>query len=266
MGPSVKDVLSSQKHMRSQRLYDYLSRYEAIITRRHTWTPIDFTDRKVVELGSGPVLGWAPLAVFLGCSSYTCVEPFYNPAILDIPSFIQRYLMQIYKDLSALYGPSMTFEEYLKRLKERIQIVQKRFLEVDLDGSFDIALSNSCLEHVFPLDATIARLKNLSAPKCRFIHVVDFGNHQQSNHPFNNIYTVEPEAYLAKYGKKINLLRASDILSIFRDAGFEVSLTPYYHCREFFSETPIPYWTKRYSENILFLKTGIFFSSANVCD
>ncbi len=257
-GPAVEETLSSSKYTRSQRLYDFLSRYEAVIAKHRPWTPINFKERNVVELGAGPALGWAPLAVFLGCARFTCVEPFYNPAILEAPSFIRRYLLYIHKDLSALYGPRMTFEVFLTYLKERVWVIRKEFLKADTDMPFEVALSNSCLEHITPLDKTIARLKSLSAPSCRFIHVVDFGNHLQAENPFNEIYTVEPEAYFAKHGKKINLLRGPDILRIFRDAGFDTSLVPYYYHQELYHQTPINYWTKRYSEEDLFLKCGIF--------
>ena len=256
--PTVEEITSSSKNMRSQRLYDFLSRYEAIIAKRQSWTPIDFKDRNVIELGTGPSLGWAPLAVFLGCDHFTCIEPFCNPCILDYPAFIRRYLLYLHKNLSALYGQRMTFDIFLTRLKERVRIVRKNFLEADVEGFFEVALSNSCLEHITPLDMTLARLRSLSAPECRFIHVVDFGNHLQAENPFNEMYIFEPEAYFAKYGRHINLLRGPDILQIFRDAGFNTSLVPYYHYQEFYRQTPISYWTKQYLEEDLFLKCGIF--------
>lgn len=212
---TIDEILSSSKHMRPQRMYDYLSRYETIVARYYSWTPIDFTGRVVVELGAGPVLGWAPLAVFLGCAQYTCIDPSCNPAILEDPRFIRRYLLYVHKDLSALYGSRMTFETFLMKLRERIRVISKEVLETDLSGSFEVILSNSCLEHIFPLDATIVRLKSLSSPDCRFIHLVDFGSHRQGINPFNGMYIVEPASYFTRYGKNINLLRGPDVLQIF---------------------------------------------------
>lgn len=262
--PTIRNTLSSSKHMRSQRLYDFLSRYETIIAKNHSWVPIDFKGRNVIEIGTGPAMGWAPLAVFLGCAHFTCIEPFYNPGILDSPIFIRQYLLGVHKDLTALYGQRMTFEIFLKYLKERVRIVRKKFLEADTDGPFEVVLSNSCLEHIHPLDATIQRLKSLSAQNCRFIHVVDFGNHLQPEHPFNDIYIVKPEEYFAKHGKNINLHRASDVLEILRNAGFDTSLTPWYYYKNFYYQKPITYWTNQYSEEDLFLKCGIFSDTTSI--
>jgi hypothetical protein len=55
----------------------------------------------------------------------------------------------------------------------------------------------------------------------------------------------------------VNLHRAPDILRIFQDNGFDTTLTPYYHYREFFDETVLPYWSDRFSEDDLFLKAGL---------
>lgn len=255
--PEIADILASAKDMRFQRPYDYLSRYEAIIARHCEWTPIRFEESNVIELGSGPVLGWGPLAVFLGCESYTCVDPFFNPDILDESDFVEGYLLGLYKDLSALYGSRLKFENYVSSLKRRIIAEHNHFLEADVKGPFDVALSNSCLEHVFPFKETIVRLRGVTAENCRFLHLVDFGNHMSKLRPFSEIYRVKPEEYFEKKGRAVNLLRGTDMLDIFREAGFQAALIPYYSHPEGYDETPDSYWTERYSEETLFLKAGL---------
>ncbi len=255
--PEVEDILSSRKHMRPQRHYDFLSRYEAILSANCSWEPISFDGKRVIEMGSGPVLGWAAMGVFLGCEEYFCVDPYFNPKILEAPAYKDAYLLNVYKDLSALYSQRMTFEEFLSRMDERVVIVREVLLDSNLEGKFDLALSNSCFEHVFPLEETIVRLHELTAPGGRFIHLVDFGNHQGTKSPFEGLYTVTPEERFAKNGRLVNLARGKDVLRIFKEAGFEAVLVPYCPFPEYYNETPISYWTERYTAEELFLKTAL---------
>ena len=257
-GPYLEDLLSSPKVMRTQRLYDFLSRYEAILARNQAWQPLDFDGRDVLELGSGPVFGWAPLAIFRGASRYVCVEPHLNPEVAFAPEMIEKYFLPIHKDLCAVYGERMGFDEFIDRLGSRVTVHRTSFLDNPMgDDSADMAFSNSCLEHIFPLDRSMARLRQILRPDGRFLHLVDFGNHRPTRNPFQGMYGVEPSVYLAKYGNKVNLHRAPDILRIFQDSGFNATLTPYYHYREFFDEAVLPYWSNLYSENDLFLKAGL---------
>jgi SAM-dependent methyltransferase len=251
------DILASPKHLRPQRPYDMLSRYEAIISRHHSWPPLEFEGRSVIEIGAGPVLGFAPLAVFLGCARYVCVEPEFNPAIFDSQAITERFFLPLHKDLSGLFGERLSFDEYLSWLRERIRVERADLLGAPLEGPFDIALSNSCLEHIFPLEDSIQRLASVLSPEARFIHLVDFGSHRASRSPFSGMYSREPEAYLAEYGKKVNLLRGPDVLQIFRDASLDAALVPYYRYDEFFEEDIAPYWSERYSKDELFLKAAI---------
>ena len=171
----MEDILGDSKHLRPQRLYDFLTRYEAIVRQRHPWESLNFEDKPVIEPGAGPVLGWAPLAVFLECRSYTCVEPYFNPDVFESKALIDGYFLTIYKDLCAVYGHRVDFATFFQRLRSRTEVLRSEGLYADLEGPYDIALSNSCLEHILALDETIRCLKSVSAPDCRFLHLVDFG-------------------------------------------------------------------------------------------
>src|SRR3989338_3157544 len=74
---SVEDIIQSTKDMRPQRVADFLSRYERIIQKENPSWKLDFTGKNVLELGSGPLLGLAPFAIFMGCRQYVCLEPMY---------------------------------------------------------------------------------------------------------------------------------------------------------------------------------------------
>ena len=256
----LEDVVESAKHMRPQRMFDYLSRYQAILKRHGDWVDLDFAGQRVLELGCGPLAGWAPMAVFLGCQAYTCVEPMFNPAVLESSTVVEKYLLPLHKDLRAIYGAGVEFNRFLEALRMKVAVFKEEFLAASVDGPFDIVLSNSCLEHVFPLDATLRRLREVCRDGARFIHLVDFGNHRATRNPFDGMYSVQPRDYYRKFGKHINLLRAPDVLACLRDAGFETALVPYYTFQEFYRENIHPYWSDRYGERDLFLKTGLFAS------
>ena len=258
----LEEVLESPKYMRPQRMFDFINRYQLILTRRLDWKELDFVDRRVVEIGAGPLLGWGPLAVFLGCQSYTCVEPMFNPAILESSAVIEGYFLPLYKDLSAIYGPRKTFEHFFESITEKVSVLRDEFLSANVDGPFDIVLSNSCLEHLSPLDETLRKLRDVCITDVRFIHLVDFGNHRGTRGPFDGMYSIEPQEYFSRYGEKINLARAPDVLRCLREAGFDAVMVPYYSCKEHYDEKSHSYWYERYNEEDLFLKVALFVDAA----
>ncbi len=255
--PQLADILASPKALRPQRPYDFLSRYETIIGRRHDWPKIDFADRAVLEIGCGPMLGWAPLAVFLGCRRYTCVEPYADLEVLKAPELVEGYFRSLHADLTALYSPRQPFEAFLADLFARVEVVERELLAAEIKGPYEVMLSNSCLEHIFPLQPSVARMKQLAAADCRFIHLVDFGNHQSARDPFAGLYQATPEAYIATRGKEINLLRGVDVLRLFSDQGFAAALVPYYSAEDFSQGDIAAYWSERYQRHELFLKTAL---------
>lgn len=263
IAPNLKEILSNPPKMRPQRLYDFLSRYQAIIRRHYSWDDLIFEGKNVLEIGCGPLIGWAPLAIFLGCKSFTCVEPYINKELLTLPPIVEKYFLMIYKDLSALYGSRKNFDEYFADIVDKTIVIKQEFHEIQSFKCchYDILLSNSCLEHILHPNATIRKLKEISTTDCRFIHLIDFGNHRATRNPFEGLYEIKPEAYFAKYGRNINLLRSTDFLQLFRDNGFEAKLIPYYYQEEFFEDRICQYWTERYVLSDLFLKTALIVGS-----
>jgi hypothetical protein len=256
------EVLSSSKHMQSQRPYNFLNRYETIISRvLGDGYRLEFEGKRVLEIGCGPLLGWAPLAIFLGARDYLCVEPMFNPDILRESVVRERYLSPLHKDLMALYGPRMPFDEFAHRVVEGVNVECRELADADIDEPVDIVLSNSVLEHIFPFDVTIDKLRGISAPGSRFLHLVDFGNHRATRNPFDEIYGVEPGDYRARIDNSINLLRAPDMVRSFEASGFAVHLVPYYDAAENHDGQICAYWRDRYSDDELFLKAGILTGS-----
>jgi hypothetical protein len=254
--PSVNDIFESSK-IRPQRLFDFINRYQMILGQNINWDDLDFTGKNCIEIGSGPVLGWGPLAVFFNCSKYTCVEPAINEAVISSPLLTEKYFIPIYRDLKALYGTSLSLDQYLENLKTKIDTISDFFLEAEFEYDYDIVLSNSCLEHIDPLDETLKKLRTICSQNCRLLHLIDFGNHRPTRSPFDDMYEVEPHSYFKKYGKVINLLKAGDIKDFFSIANFEVESVPYYYSEEFYSGNICSFWRNRYSNEELFLKVAI---------
>ncbi|MBI2069091.1 MAG: methyltransferase domain-containing protein [Elusimicrobia bacterium] len=257
----LEDVIESPKYMRPQRVFDFMNRYQILLKKRAGWKEFVFEGADVLELGSGPMLGWGPLAIFLGSRRYTCIEPFYNHAIIESDAVRKNFFLPLFKDLSAIFGERYeSFDEFMRAVVEKSEIFRCEFEAAPCAGPYQISLSNSTLEHVSDLEGSLKKLKAISAPAGRFLHLVDFGNHRSTINPFDGIYSATPDEYFKRHGRHINLHRAPDMLRLFRQAGFFAEAVPYYHYREFYSGVINPYWSQRYSQDELFLKTAI------ICD
>ncbi len=75
---SVAAVDAVPKHGDPARLIDRLHRYERALGEE-----IDFAGRTVLEIGAGPVLGWALVGLARVAVRYYVVEPAFNPAVVD---------------------------------------------------------------------------------------------------------------------------------------------------------------------------------------
>lgn len=255
----AESVLNSKKHMRTQRCYDFLSRYETILSRGKKWEPIGFQDKTILELGCGPVLGFAPLAVYLGAKEYLCLDPAFNPAVIKDTRFTERYLLKVYKDLQSLYTERMSFKEYQQAMVDRVTIHVGQVEELESERQFDAMFSNSCWEHIRDLGSVIAKLVALSAPNCRHLHIVDYGSHQVGANPFEQIYYFSPEQYRATYGHHLNLLRPSDVAAILKSKGLALDETLYYAFAEFLDMDRVhAHWTREYGVDELTQKVVIY--------
>jgi hypothetical protein len=145
----------------------------------------------------------------------------------------------------------MTLSEFRRALSERMIMHRMSFDQAPLSTPADIVLSQSCLEHVFPLSATIEKLARIQTPETRFVHLVDFGNHYPTAHPFEGLYDQPPAEYIARRGQAINLLRKPDVADLFAANGIAAQLVvsravPGYN-------GPIhPWWRERYDDEALF--------------
>ncbi len=218
--------MSSSKHARGIRFAELLQRQEAIAARNMTWQPIAFEGKRVVEIGCGPLGGFGPLALYRGAETFESAEPEWDPDLLFDPVVVEKYLRVFHADLTALYGERASFDQFLKLLKERLHITRTGFESAPIEHPVDVVLSQSVLEHVFPLDGIVRKLAEIQSPETQFLHLVDFGNHYPTENPFEGLYDVPAHDYIAKRGRAINCLRMSDMAQAFEAVGIAAKVIP----------------------------------------
>jgi hypothetical protein len=253
-GPAwtAAELLSSTKHGRGIRFAELMLRQEAVVRRHMPWAPLDFHDKRVVEVGCGPLAGYGPLAVFCGARSFESAEPEWDGSLFHSEEIAAKYLRTFHADLVGLYGPLMDFPTFRRMLRERIHVATVGFESAPIHGPVDVVVSQSVLEHVFPLEATIAKLAAIQSPSTRFLHLVDFGNHYPTNNPFEGLYEQPPETYIARRGRAINCLRASDVTALFERYKIPARVIVSRMARDDYSGTVHPWWSEKYADESLF--------------
>jgi len=253
-GPAwtASELLSSPKHARGIRFAELLLRQEAIVRQHINWPSLSFEGQRVVEIGCGPLSGFGPLAIFCGAASFESADPEWDEELFFSEPISGRYLHLFHADLVGLYGPRMDFAAFRGALAQRMTIYRSGFETAPIAAPVDIVLSQSCLEHVFPLEATVAKLKAIQTPSSRFLHLVDFGNHYPTKHPLEGLYEQPAEAYIARRGKAINLLRSSDVGRLFAESGIAGRMIQARKVADTYRGTIHPWWRERYDDDALF--------------
>ena len=151
----------------------------------------------------------------------------------------------------------MDFAEFRKRLRERMNIQRCGFEKFSAGGKADIVISQSCLEHVFPIEGTIDKLAEIQTQATRFLHLVDFGNHYPTGNPLDGLYEQPRDDYIARRGKAMNLLRAPDIDALFKSRNIRARVVPSRNVRETYRGTIHPWWRERYDDAALFTQLAL---------
>jgi hypothetical protein len=263
-GPAWRpsELLSSAKHSRGIRFAELQLRQEALVRGVMPWQPLDYEGKRVVEVGCGPLAGFGPLAVFRGAASFESAEPEWDPNLFFSEPVMERYLRVFHADLVALYGPRMDFTAFQNSLRTRMSIHRSGFDRAPIGGGVDVVLSQSCLEHVFPLEATVEKLAAIQAPQARFLHLVDFGNHYPTGNPFEGLYEQPPADYIARRGKALNLLRVSDISALFARFGIAAKTVPARVLLDGYRGKPHAWWRECYDDAALFTQLALVTSPA----
>ena len=258
-GPSwtAAELLSSAKHGRGIRFAELLLRQEAVVRRHMQWPALDFSGKRVVEVGCGPLAGYGPLAVFCGAASFESAEPEWDETLFHSDAIASKYLRTFHADLVGLYGELMDFATFRRMLRERIKVSTKGFEAAPIEGPVDVVLSQSVLEHVFPLEATVAKLAQIQNAETRFLHLVDFGNHYPTTSPFEGLYEQSAADYIARRGKAINCLRASDVADLFRRYGLPAAVVASRRAKEGYTGSIHASWRNQYDDDTLFTQLAL---------
>lgn len=243
--------MSSSKHARGIRFAELLLRQEAIVRRHMPWQPLDFSNKRVIEVGCGPLAGYGPLAIFCGAQSFESAEPEWDPELFFSAPVQDKYLRTFHADLCGLFGPRMAFADFVAALRAGLKIETCGFERSAIVGPVDIVLSQSVLEHVFPLEATVAKLAQIQSPQTRFLHLVDFGNHYPTSSPLQGLYEQPAEAYIARRGRAINCLRAPDVSRLFAKHGIPARLIASRVIEDGPPGKVHPWWRERYDDAAL---------------
>jgi SAM-dependent methyltransferase len=256
----LKTVLGSSYHMDARKPVDRFLRYERILHIKLRWAALRFEERDVLEIGSGPLLGWGPLAVYLGARSYACVEPRFRQEVLDSTDVQVRFFLPFHQQLEAIYDAHVSFDEFIHRIRSRIVVYSSPIETCRLPRqSADLVISRDVLQHVADLDGAVRQMCRASRTGAMHFHLVNFTDLvSPPNDPFRELYRLTPVEYFEK-DSLLNLKRPSDMTTLFRSAGFPVALVPYYVDPDIASRKIADYW-KRYELHDLAVQMGFLVS------
>ena len=231
------------KHINETSLIDRLLRFQIGIGEE-----VPFKGRTVLEIGSGPLLGWGMVAIGLGATKVYALEPAFNPSLLNA---FGTYFTDHRRQVSRLLGPVDDVQELIR--SGRIEVLGAQADRTTLpDASIDLIISNSVIEHILGLDEVLAELARIASPDCVQFHFIDLKDHVggRSHDPFGTLYAFDPEHRRRMYrrrGSPINMLRTSDIERAF-SAHWSVHTTVLFQDAAYPSiRNAHPYWKEHYS-------------------
>jgi hypothetical protein len=169
---------------------------------------VDFSGKRILELGPGSDLGTGAAMVAQGAESYMGVD--VNDLLVEPPDWFWE-----------AFG---AFER--RRLGFALQTSPTL---PDVNGPFDLIVSNSTLDGIEDLETAFGRLAELSAPGCRMVHHVDAKIHTRwlrKYDPLNHLRYPDRLRPLLDFPGSPNRLLAGDYLRIAEAAGFRSKIVP----------------------------------------
>ena len=255
---NLQRILGHAVHMDPRRVLDRFLRYERLLQMKSKWTPLDFDGKQILEIGCGPMLGIAPIAVYLGATRCVCIDPRFQAEVLESDEVWNRFFLQLYQQLDALFDRGIGYDEFADRVRSRIQINAVKIEEHTETGDpVDVVYSNSVLQHIGDLDGAMAMIRQVSDASTRQLHVVNFSDHfSPPDDPFREMYRLDPDEYF-EHDSLLNLKRPSEIAELFNDAGIPVSIVPYISNQSAVPGVMAPYWS-RFDESDLAIQIAFF--------
>jgi SAM-dependent methyltransferase len=193
---------------------------------RPAWT----ADRAVLELGPGDSLATALLARVHGAARTWLVDrgAYASPRIDHYRALVERLQLDQPDRRAAQIPAFASLDAMLEWSRARYLVDGLRSLSEIPDGSVDFSFSHAVLEHVRrdEFAATIRELFRVAAPGGLTSHRIDLRDHlggSLHNLRFSRAWWESPLA--SSSGFYTNRLRMTEIVELFRDAGFNILST-----------------------------------------
>jgi len=169
---------------------------------------ISWPGLRVLEIGPGSDLTTGVVMLSRGAASYHAVDLFDNR---------WQAAEGLYDRLNQALGAAVRPED--------LSFTQTAFPRLpDLAGTFDLIVSNACLEHVADVASLLGRLRDFAAPGCRMVHHIDGRTHMRwfcDADPLNILrYPEVIYRRLLDFPGAPNRLRASDYRRLALAAGW----------------------------------------------
>jgi len=213
-------VIQNPKYRSFNSQMDRWERYKRVLNCNLNYNnefDLSFKDKVVCEIGCGPLLGIAPLAIFQGAKNYFYSEPFLNIDTLRSKEVKELILKNLHSELSLNYGEVINFDDFYEQLVEKCKPIESS------DCRIDFLYSNSVLEHISKekmidlLTYTFDRLNTNSV----YFHSVDFGHHMKGSKDLHRLYGNNRFKKLPT----LNMMRKSEIYKILTSIGFSKNLS-----------------------------------------
>ena len=153
-------------------MVDRLLRYQLCLGEN-----IPFSGRTVLELGAGPLLGWAFVGLALGAKKYYVLEPAFNQKVV---TELTRYSREHRRYVSRVLGPVDSVEELLA--DGRVEVISGLASATGLpDHAVDMIVSNSVLEHIHNLPRATEEFRRITSSSAVQFHFVDLKDHHNTH-------------------------------------------------------------------------------------
>ena len=250
-------IVRQNKHISKEKQLDRWYRLWRVIESATDFKQPAFEEKRVAEIGCGPLLGWGPLAIFCGAKSFAYFEPSFQKEVLTSPIMEERYFFPVYQELVANFGPKMGYSNFIKNLRN-CDVFDF------LPNQTDLVISNSVLEHVRidEIKPLLEKIASSASDRSMYMHAVDFGCHGVEGAPntFGKMYQLNERPDISKWG--INGLRVSDLAEELQSNNWDTVDQVTYRKSEFDPKMVNNYWTK-YTHDELSSRVVLFVGQKN---
>jgi SAM-dependent methyltransferase len=173
-----------------------------------------FAGKRVLEIGPGSDMTTGAIMLARGAASYRAVDLFDNR---------NQAAPGLYRRLEERLGVPVD--------DDALAFTRTEFPDLpDLDGTYDVVVSNACLEHVADPARLLTRLARAAAPGTVMAHLVDAKAHMRwfrDHDPLNHLrYPTAVYDHLLEFPGAPNRWLAEDYVAAAAAAGWDARIVP----------------------------------------